>query len=1214
MMRTTLLLSVVLVLFPSAARAQQVVFVPTCNGTDDTARFTSLINIIGSNVSTIELPFKNGSRCAVNNLTIPANITLDNVVGTGIKVNSGQTLTVLGPIMNPVGKVMFFGPGTTTFVGNAFIGSNGQALVSNGAGGTSFATISGGGGGGGAVESFAGRTGVVLPATGDYTWNMVNKATSSIADITLRSADLLSNGTTGTGQVVLADSPTMISPVLGVATVTSINGLTITPTTGTFTLGAGKTLVVSNSLTLTGTSDDLTLTVPATGTVVLTSRTITEGPGLAGNTYDLSANRTLAMGTPSTLSVSSLTSVSGTTHSHAITSSANPGAAASLLATDASGFLQVQRLGIATVPTQPLEVGGNVFINAATANLFLKDTSTGWQSASTTVITPQANNAVRSPNYTSRLLGWTVNAQGDAEFNNVDVRGAIRASVFTFNQVNSTAGTLGVFKSAGRLLNDVVVPSGPTYGTTTVSIDIEDPDGVAHGSGQLFATSDILRLKDGLIGDTWLRVTAISDQTTFWRYTAAIMAGSNNVTYRAGMGVADYGQTGQGFIIQTADQVNSPYLQMATHPGTFTSLDLAGTLNVTPQLRLGNLNGSYGYSTNIFGYATGQYGEASKAWLTVEQTNGIRIGNNTTTLGQWTLAGEIISGQVSAGQSNVFISAGSVQLRNNTTPRIQLDATGAGFVANSLFSWDIAGNVNIAGNAVIAGWAINNNRMSNGTTHIASSFDVPVAPYAWFGKAAAGYRGVWLADSGNRFLALLTDGGLSPRIVLNDGTRNLVVIGDLNQTWGADGATNSMGMKIWDSSGNLLVHLSSLQTTISNWTIATNRISAGAGSTTVGMDATVTGGDDVRFFAGNATPSSAPFRVTEAGALTATNATITGAITATSGSFAGSLSAATGTFAGSLSAATGTFTGDLTGTSMSLTGKLTMSGASSAITIGTTPPTNATTGSGLWIDRTGLYALASSVLQAKIDASTGAITAGAGNVILNSSGYRLVSAASKQPENSFKIYDSTNTTLVASLYYHQSSNTTVLLSEPQTSIGNKLLLQADSTGASIATVWLRTSNGGTTKEQIEMADGFGTKITGTGVQVGAPTGGAKGSGSINVAADIYKNNTAYTNPDYVFEHWATGAVLKHADKPGALAYSGLMPLEDLKAFTRATLHLPRFGPNAEHGLFSGGDSLLASLEEAYLYIFQLEERIKKLEALEERLQKLERQLERNPTP
>jgi len=116
-----------------------------------------------------------------------------------------------------------------------------------------------------------------------------------------------------------------------------------------------------------------------------------------------------------------------------------------------------------------------------------------------------------------------------------------------------------------------------------------------------------------------------------------------------------------------------------------------------------------------------------------------------------------------------------------------------------------------------------------------------------------------------------------------------------------------------------------------------------------------------------------------------------------------------------------------------------------------------------------------------------------------------------------------------------------------------------------------------------------------GLVLGAPTGGNKGAGTANFAGDIYKNNTAYTNPDYVLEHWATGQIVKFADKEGAAEYDGLKPLSEVKAFAKENLHLPRFGQAAGHGLFSGSDAVLASLEEAYLYIFQLEARISALE-------------------
>lgn len=98
----------------------------------------------------------------------------------------------------------------------------------------------------------------------------------------------LSDGTTGSGSVVLATSPTLVTPTLGVASATSINKLAITaPATGsTLAIADGKTLTVSNTLTFAGT-DATTLTFQGTGTVVnrastdtLTNKTIdTAGTG-----------------------------------------------------------------------------------------------------------------------------------------------------------------------------------------------------------------------------------------------------------------------------------------------------------------------------------------------------------------------------------------------------------------------------------------------------------------------------------------------------------------------------------------------------------------------------------------------------------------------------------------------------------------------------------------------------------------------------------------------------------------------------------------------------------------------------------------------------------------------------------------------------------------------------------------------------------------------
>lgn len=89
-------------LVPGVADAQQTVFVPRCDGINDTAAFSLIITTLAGNPGTIQLPHRAvAKRCTVNTLTIPTNVTLDNTYGTGVKVNTGQLLTAQGPLVGP---------------------------------------------------------------------------------------------------------------------------------------------------------------------------------------------------------------------------------------------------------------------------------------------------------------------------------------------------------------------------------------------------------------------------------------------------------------------------------------------------------------------------------------------------------------------------------------------------------------------------------------------------------------------------------------------------------------------------------------------------------------------------------------------------------------------------------------------------------------------------------------------------------------------------------------------------------------------------------------------------------------------------------------------------------------------------------------------------------------------------------------------------------
>ena len=98
---------------------------------------------------------------------------------------------------------------------------------------------------------------------------------------------------TGTGANVLATSPTLVTPTLGVASATTINKVTLTaPATGsTLTIADGKTLTASNTLTFTGT-DSSSVAFGAGGTVLYnggalgtpSSATLTNATGLPVST------------------------------------------------------------------------------------------------------------------------------------------------------------------------------------------------------------------------------------------------------------------------------------------------------------------------------------------------------------------------------------------------------------------------------------------------------------------------------------------------------------------------------------------------------------------------------------------------------------------------------------------------------------------------------------------------------------------------------------------------------------------------------------------------------------------------------------------------------------------------------------------------------------------------------------------------------------------
>jgi hypothetical protein len=277
--------------------------------------------------------------------------------------------------------------------------------------------------------------------------------------------------------------------------------------------------------------------------------------------------------------------------------------------------------------------------------------------------------AIQTTDYSSGLIGFKINGTGDADFANVRVRGEIRATVLAYNELTATAGSQGVFKSAGRLKADVATLTSPA----TFTIDIEDP---ASGHAQLFAVNDILRIQVGTTIN-WATVNSVSDQTTFYRYTVTKNSGGNT-TFRAGTVVIDYGPAGQGFLYMSADDANGPFYSLHTHAG-------APWTTTTEQVRLGNLNGNWGYDAMKYGIALGQY-SAGLGNMTWDADDGLRIRIHDVTYMQFDGGVADILGKLRLPGSSSALTIGSTPpTAANSGTGIWIDRTGFYSLASNVY-------------------------------------------------------------------------------------------------------------------------------------------------------------------------------------------------------------------------------------------------------------------------------------------------------------------------------------------------------------------------------------------------------------------------------------------------------------------------------------------------------------------------------------------------
>lgn len=369
------------------------------------------------------------------------------------------------------------------------------------------------------------------------------------------------------------------------------------------------------------------------------------GEGLAAIDSGPGKQYTLRLPTPETLSVSSVNSAEGR-HSHAITTSSNPGAAARILASTSAGALTLQQLNVDNV-----RLDGNT-LSAQSGDLTL--TAAGGD-----VLLPSAIN-IGANNFVSQLTGWRISYAGAADFRNI-YADELHVKAFIADIEQALAGGQIISKSVALLADNFRVPVGGRAiitanasqdyiviaGDHVAAIDVSDGlhivgstgnDGTytvqsrtlnASGNTQInvnqdissnsasgvvyfwrhlfvenlpgfentaaFANNDWIRLRvidrsgGGLVvADVWGQVDLYMDLSAGqrWRFISRDDGGVPGNVVHAGALALDYGQSGDGWHEVTALDPDGPYSQIVTWTTNPTN-----PANYTLRTRLGNLDG-----------------------------------------------------------------------------------------------------------------------------------------------------------------------------------------------------------------------------------------------------------------------------------------------------------------------------------------------------------------------------------------------------------------------------------------------------------------------------------------------------------------------------------------------------------------------------------------------------------------------------------------------
>lgn len=265
-----------------------------------------------------------------------------------------------------------------------------------------------------------------------------------------------------------------------------------------------------------------------------------------------------------------------------LTSSSNPGASASILASAADGTLSLLRINSDTIGDRS---GSNLTLSPAGDLIF----------------NPTGKDVLPTTGYDLNL-------------------GSLSKKYLSLHAAELWVGTLVAQDTLATVGGRVLV--GPT---TELTSDLPIGLGAAYMKHNNLVVDDVVYLEaNGNV--EFLRVSAGPTGTGPYLYMfARNLDGSGENNWYAGDAVFNTGAPGDGFI----DIYSTRGIKEASDVGPTIVGNVRMTTTYNSWLEhwaLGNLNGLYGYGTNTYGVALGRYSTVTP-YITIDSTNGIRMFN-----------------------------------------------------------------------------------------------------------------------------------------------------------------------------------------------------------------------------------------------------------------------------------------------------------------------------------------------------------------------------------------------------------------------------------------------------------------------------------------------------------------------------------------------------------------------------------------------------------